>query len=152
MRVRLSLILMFMNTNNCKYCDAKKIREGNSLHCWSIEYECGGSIVGTIDSADGEDYKLCSIKEYVLQGGELFKVTKMHKEGRSTPIKSIVTTKGTYYVDLNTGKVYPNYGLENEVSPLLKKYVIDRVQAYIKGCEGELHINKSVLDLIKKNG
>lgn len=42
-----------MNTlDYCPYCGSKQINNLNSLHVWSIEYECGLYIVG----ANGEDY------------------------------------------------------------------------------------------------
>jgi hypothetical protein len=34
----------------CFVCGAKIKREGNSLHVWDIEYECGCKIWGAIDT------------------------------------------------------------------------------------------------------
>jgi len=48
------------NKNNiscCYNCGAKIKREGNSLHAWDIEYECGCKIWGAIDN-DGIDIEV----------------------------------------------------------------------------------------------
>ena len=39
----------------CYKCGSKIKREGNSLHVWDIEYECGCRIWGALDTATHGD-------------------------------------------------------------------------------------------------
>jgi len=41
-------ILNINDTNKCYYCGAHKVNTDNSLHVWSMEYECGSQIWGPI--------------------------------------------------------------------------------------------------------
>ena len=44
--------LDIIDTNICYICGAKEKRNGNSFHCWDIEYECGCRILGAISDND----------------------------------------------------------------------------------------------------
>jgi hypothetical protein len=39
-----------VDTTKCPHCGSLIKDEGNSLHCWHIEYECGCKIWGVIDT------------------------------------------------------------------------------------------------------
>ena len=53
-----------MNLDKCPYCGAKIAEETSSLHVWEIEYECGTTITGALDTeTHGDEYlieKECS--------------------------------------------------------------------------------------------
>ena len=50
------------DTSYCYVCGAKEKRNGCSLHCWDIEYECGCIIFGAI--SDSEIYLNCECPNF----------------------------------------------------------------------------------------
>jgi len=93
------------------------------------------------------------IKEYVVKGGELFNITLIDKirDGGTVIIK---TTKDIYYADKNTHKLHHSYPITdaNQINdPLLKLYIMDRLQVYMKRMEEEVKRNKIILPLIETN-
>lgn len=46
----------------CNSCGAKVKGEGDSLHCWHVEYECGAMIVGAISSDGHIQHRECPNK------------------------------------------------------------------------------------------
>ena len=41
-----------INLDACPFCGAEVAKEGASLHCWSIGYDCGTEIAGAIGESD----------------------------------------------------------------------------------------------------
>lgn len=42
--------------DNCEYCGSPIKHESNSLHVWEVEYECGYTVCGAIDTkTHGDD-------------------------------------------------------------------------------------------------
>lgn len=45
--------------NNCPFCGNKQVNISNSLHIWSVEYDCGLYIVGVIGEDDYQIEREC---------------------------------------------------------------------------------------------
>lgn len=45
----------------CHVCRSRIKKEGQSLHCWSIEYICGASIIGFVGQKEVYIDKKCKI-------------------------------------------------------------------------------------------
>ena len=98
------------------------------------------------------------IKEYVLNGGNIFKVIFIDTI-RDGGTKIIHTTKGHYYVGKDNHKFFYTYPKSDEkntfmdiiTDTLLIEYLIYRIEKYINDCEDEVKRNKNLLKRIKKN-
>ena len=51
-----------MDKDTCSFCGAKIKDTNNSLHIWEIEYECGYSISGAIDTETHGDKIYVDVK------------------------------------------------------------------------------------------
>lgn len=87
------------------------------------------------------------MKEYVVNGGELFTITLIDTI-RDGGTKLIRTTKDDYYIHRDSKKFYSSYNQNEEnliTDFLLIEYLVEQVEAYIKRCEEGVKRNKDLL-------
>lgn len=92
------------------------------------------------------------IKEYVINGGRLFTI-KLIDTIRDGGTKIITCTNGdTFYIDKNSTSFHRDYPLCNKnmiTDLLLKTYLLERIETYVKRCEEDVERNKVLLSEIQ---
>ena len=92
------------------------------------------------------------IKEYVVNGGELFTI-KTIETIRDGGTKVLDTTGGKFYVHKDTKKFHSDYKPSDEnliTDFLLIEYLTELIERYIKRCENDVRWNKNLLIEIQK--